>query len=162
MIFVTVGAQFPFPRLIAAMDAWAAAHPDVPVFAQIGTTEPEPRHLEWTRFLDAAPFRERVEASRVIVAHAGMGTILTALELAIPIVVMPRRADLGEHRNDHQLATVDRFGAMGRIRVAREVHDLERELARLDDAAAGPAISPHASPALLAALRAFVRDTDRG
>ena len=36
MIFVTVGSMMPFNRLIDTMDRWAAARPDVEMFAQIG------------------------------------------------------------------------------------------------------------------------------
>jgi len=36
MIFVTVGAQMAFDRLIRAVDAWAGVHPAVSVFGQIG------------------------------------------------------------------------------------------------------------------------------
>ena len=61
-----------------------------------------------------------------------MGTILTALELGKPLLVMPRRAALGEHRNDHQLATVRRFAELGSVEVALD----ESELAlKLDDLA---------------------------
>ncbi len=59
-----------------------------------------------------------MQAATAIVAHAGMGTILTALEMGKPLLVMPRRAALGEHRNDHQLATASRFAELGRVKVA--------------------------------------------
>ena len=42
MIFVTVGHQMPFDRLIAAVDAWAGARGRSDVFAQIGTTSLRP------------------------------------------------------------------------------------------------------------------------
>jgi hypothetical protein len=38
-----------------------------------------------------------------------MGTIISALGQGKPILVMPRRARLGEQRNDHQFATVQRL-----------------------------------------------------
>ena len=56
---------------------------------------------------------DRMVAADAIIAHAGMGTILTALEMGKPLLVMPRRAELGEHRNDHQLATAMRFADLG-------------------------------------------------
>ncbi|MCG8094946.1 MAG: glycosyl transferase family 28, partial [Candidatus Thiodiazotropha endolucinida] len=43
------------------------------------------------------------------VAHAGMGSILSSLSLGKPIIIMPRKASLGEHRNEHQMATAKRF-----------------------------------------------------
>ena len=42
----------------------------------------------------------------LVVAHAGMGTVLTALEHGKPMILMPRRAQLKETRNDHQVATL--------------------------------------------------------
>ncbi len=98
----------------------------------------------------------RVEEAELLVAHAGMGSIITALERGKPILVMPRRADLGEHRNDHQMATAERLLAQGRIAVAFDEMEL---LAKLDDIASLKArgrISSEASPELIAAIRGFI------
>jgi UDP-N-acetylglucosamine transferase subunit ALG13 len=45
-----------------------------------------------------------------IISHAGMGTIITGLIHSKPLVIMPRRYAFGEHRNEHQLGTADKFG----------------------------------------------------
>ena len=45
MIFVTVGTQLPFDRLVRAVDAWAAEHPQVDVFGQIGPASFRPKHF---------------------------------------------------------------------------------------------------------------------
>ena len=58
MIFVTVGAQMPFDRLITAVDQWAARHGRDDVFAQIGQNGAEPKHVEWTHLLDPSEVRE--------------------------------------------------------------------------------------------------------
>ena len=39
MIFVTVGYQMPFDRMVESIDRWAGRHPDAAIFAQIGPTE---------------------------------------------------------------------------------------------------------------------------
>jgi UDP-N-acetylglucosamine transferase subunit ALG13 len=109
VIFVTVGTQVAFDRLITAVDEWAGAAVGREVFAQIGPTRLRPRHIEYAPFVSPQECTERMLAAKAIVAHAGMGTILTALEMGKPLLVMPRRAALGEHRNDHQLATAHRF-----------------------------------------------------
>lgn len=158
MIFVTVGAQMAFDRLVAAVDDWAGRTPGADVFAQIGPSELQPKHVRWERFLDPAAFRERVLACDAIVAHAGMGSILTALEHGKPILVMPRRGDLQETRNDHQVATAARFREMGRVAVADDAKELAPWLDRIKDLRAAERISSHASPQLLDALRAVVRD----
>lgn len=132
MIFVTVGGQLPFDRLVHAVDAWAASEGRGDVFAQIGGSEHPPEHIEWARFLSPPDFRQKAASADTIVAHAGMGSILTALELQKPIVVMPRRAGLGEHRNDHQLATVRHLGTDVGIVVADDEDALISRLRGLD------------------------------
>jgi UDP-N-acetylglucosamine transferase subunit ALG13 len=157
VIFVTVGTQLAFDRLVKAMDAWASRRPDQPVFAQIGPTEYKPRFLEYSPFISPVECHERMAEADAIVAHAGMGTIISALELGKPVLIMPRRADLGEHRNDHQLATARRLSALGRVRVAAD----ERELGAALDAFSGSAVAPdqigpYASEQLLGALSRFI------
>src|ERR1700761_8685645 len=118
MIFVTVGTQLPFDRMIQAIDSWAAGRQFAEVFAQIGPAKYRPKNLAWAEFLDANECRKKTEEADVVVAHAGMGSILTALELGRPVIVMPRLSVLGEHRNDHQLDTAKKLLAQGRIFVA--------------------------------------------
>lgn len=156
MIFVTVGAQMPFDRLVRGVDEWASARSQADVFAQIGTTELRPRAIEWSAFLDPPAFRERIAGATAIIAHAGMGSILTALQCGKPILVMPRRGDLRETRNDHQVATAERFKALGRVAVAMNEDELPDRLDELSSLAATDPISPHASPELLTALRRFI------
>ncbi len=156
MIFATVGSQEPFDRLVRAVDEWARQHPRAEVFAQIGASHFRPKFVEYTKFLDPTEFNRVIRQARLIVAHAGMGSIISALELGKPIVVMPRRGALRETRNDHQVATAERFGQRGKVIVAED----ERVLgARLDYALTvgeTPRIAPEASPRLIATIRAFV------
>lgn len=135
MIFVTVGTQLPFDRLIRAVDAWASTHPGRNFFAQIGASHFSPKYVNWVRSLDQAAFKSRIDDAELIVSHAGMGTILTALELGKPLIVMPRRAELGEHRNDHQLATARHLEKRGLITVANDETGLIGQLERMDQAA---------------------------
>jgi UDP-N-acetylglucosamine transferase subunit ALG13 len=161
MIFVTVGTQLPFDRLVRAVDGWAGATGRSDVFAQMGPSRWKPRHIECAEFLSAPECRERIEQCDAVIAHAGMGSILTALELGKPIVVMPRLASLHEHRNDHQLATARRFEAQGRIVVAFDEEQLVRKLDEIGEFAAADRISSRASPRLLHAIRHFVRTGER-
>lgn len=159
MIFVTVGAQMPFDRMVRAVDEWAAARARADVFAQIGTTDWRPAHIAWTPLLEPDEFRARVREASVLVAHAGMGSILTALEAGKPILVMPRRGDLKETRNDHQVATAKQFLSLGRVAVAMDEHELPAKLDALETLAAGEPISRYASPRLIAAVRSFIHGT---
>jgi hypothetical protein len=62
VIFVTVGTQLPFDRLIRAVDEWAGAAAGADVFAQIGPTAVEPRHIAYRRFVSPAECRERLQS----------------------------------------------------------------------------------------------------
>jgi UDP-N-acetylglucosamine transferase subunit ALG13 len=156
MIFVTVGSQTPFDRLIRAVDEWAGAHARSDVFAQIAATTYRPEYIKFTNFLTPTEFAEAVQRCSVIVAHAGMGTIISALELGKQVVVMPRRASLHETRNDHQVATAQSFGAQGRIIVASDEHELPHKLEYANSLGDANRITTHASPRLLATIRDFL------
>lgn len=156
MIFVTVGANTPFDRLVRCVDEWAALQGREDVFAQIGRTDYRPTHVRWAEMLSPEEFRETLGRASVVIAHAGMGTILAALEAGVPVLVMPRRAALREMRTDHQLATARRLEERGLVHVARDDDELRRrldELVRLD---APERIAPIAPPLLIERLREFI------
>jgi UDP-N-acetylglucosamine transferase subunit ALG13 len=162
LILVTVGAQMPFDRLVGAVDRWAQQRNRTDVLAQIGPTAWRPSHIRWTEFLEPAEFRRHVEAADVVIAHAGMGSILTALEMGKPIVVMPRRGDLMETRNDHQVATARQLLAQGWVQVAFDEVELLLKLQQIDSIRAAARISPHASTQLISAIRQFVISKEVG
>ncbi|MBU0755585.1 MAG: glucuronosyltransferase [Planctomycetes bacterium] len=161
MIFVTVGTQIPFDRLVKAVDRWADLRDRTDLFAQIGPTSYEPKKLDWVSFLDAEAYAERLHGAQVLVAHAGMGSILKAMQLGKPILIMPRRADLGEHRNDHQMATAERFKRYNGIQVAYDEEELFMRLDALEETAAEDAIGAHASRELLDTIKEFINRPDR-
>jgi UDP-N-acetylglucosamine transferase subunit ALG13 len=133
VIFVTVGGQLPFDRLVHAVDQWATQQQRADVFAQIGKSTSPPKHIQWQRFLSPPDFQSKAREAQVIIAHAGMGSILTALEFGKPIVLMPRRAHLGEHRNDHQWATVQHLSKDVGVVVATDEDELLDQLGHLGD-----------------------------
>jgi UDP-N-acetylglucosamine transferase subunit ALG13 len=157
MIFVTVGTQGTFDRLVRTVDEWAGRHGRTDVFAQTGPSDASYRHIRVERFIDPAKFRERVESASLVIAHAGMGSIITALELGKRIIVMPRRASMGEQRNDHQMATAKRFAQQGRIEVAFDESELLDKLDHLEAVDENEPLSPQASQDLIASIRTFIR-----
>lgn len=131
MIFVTVGHQMPFDRLIEAVDRWARQQGRADVFAQIGATDQLPQTIGWEKYLSPEQFDQQVAGAEAIVAHAGIGTIIAALKLHKPLLVLPRRAALGETRNDHQVATAQYFEQHGYVMVADEESELPEKLSQL-------------------------------
>ncbi|CUH80852.1 hypothetical protein TRM7557_03105 [Tritonibacter multivorans] len=162
MIFLTVGTQLPFDRLVQSVDAWAEANPSVPVFAQVGAVGRQgytPRHMDFAASLPAQDYDQRCKTARLVIAHAGTGSFIKALSMGTPLLAMPRRAEFGEHRNDHQVATANHFAGRDGISIVSDPTELAPAITRLlaTDAVA-PILSPYASDALLASIRTVIFD----
>ena len=147
----------PFDRLIKAVDAWAASHTGMQIYAQIGETSYRPEHIEYVALLEPPEFRRRVLWSDVLVAHAGMGSILTALQYGKPLLVMPRQGKLKETRNDHQIATALHIKAMSKVAVAMDEDEMPALLDSITRLGASELISDRASDQLLSAIRGFIQ-----
>lgn len=156
MIFVTVGAQMPFDRLIVAMDRWAEAHPGAEIVAQIGASAFRPKAMRWVRFLSPEEYDRHYRSAKFVVAHAGTGSIIAALQLGKPIVIMPRQAALMETRNDHQLATAQQFSRFPSVLVASGGDELSAKLDMAEGIGSGRTIGQYASDELLTAIRSFI------
>lgn len=161
-ILVTVGAHACFDRLVHAVDAWAQDRGRSDVFAQIGDGGKPPRFMPYADFLPPRVYRERVEAATLLVAHAGAGTILTALERGKAILVMPRRAALGECRDDQQIATARAFAERGAVAAAFHENELLEKLDRVGSLRPPEPIASQAPARLLEALRCFATEGEAG
>lgn len=163
MIFLTVGSHEPFDRLVRAVDYWCGSRKSGDlVFGQItDRAHYRPSNYEFVTRLKPDEFMERCAEATVIVSHAGMGSIITAMQLETPILIMPRRAHLMESRSDHQLATAGRFGSRRGIYVAYDTKSLTTLMDRFlsGKEAAGPAGSAgaFADDHLLEAIRDFIQ-----
>lgn len=154
MIFVTVGTQLPFPRLIEAMEA-QAARLDEEVIAQTGPYEGTLTHMRGQVNMVPEVFEQNFTAARIVVAHAGIGSILSAKRYGKPLVVLPRRFAHAEHRNDHQLATAKAVEAVRGVYVAWQAEDIGPLLARNDLDPASEDMSP-SREALIKRLADFI------
>jgi len=162
MIFVTVGTQLPFDRLIRGMDVWAKANPGVDVIAQTGRLGSEnyvPENMEHAPSFDPETFDAHCQNAQLIVAHAGTGTLMKAQACATPLLMMPRQAQLGEHRNDHQVAMANGFRDKLGLQLVFEEDALP---AAVDAQLAGdpqpPQLQELADDTLIAALRTVIFD----
>lgn len=157
-VFASVGSMFAFDRFVSAIDDWAALHPDVPVEIQIGSGEYEPRHASFVRMMPPSLYAQRIAEARLFIAHAGMGSIISAIQAGKPLLMMPRRMDLREHTTDHQFATVAKFRDREGLHVADDKPALHAAIdGLLANTSAPPApIDPFATPELLSRVRAFI------
>jgi beta-1,4-N-acetylglucosaminyltransferase len=102
LIFVTVGGMHAFDRLVIAVDDIAGGL-DEQVVMQVGSTDYVPANCEHFRFLTADEMQKLYARARVVICHAGIGSILTALQYNKPLILVPRLKKYGEHIDDHQL-----------------------------------------------------------
>lgn len=160
MIFVTVGTQLPFPRMIEAVVAWATQHGRTDLFIQHAGYAASLEGLPNSEFLDAATSARLMNEADIVVAHAGTGTILACLQNGTPCIIVPRKASLGEHRNDHQFATARRFEGRKGVFVVWDIADLPGILDRADALDGSDGINPFAEERLLQAIRDFIDERD--
>ncbi len=126
MIFVTAGTQAPFDRLIKLVDE-LADELNEEIIAQVISCDYKPKNIKLIGLIDPVEFNNIFKTARIVISHAGMGTIISALTDNKPIVVVPRLAFCGEHRDEHQIATVMRMNELGYVHVAYDKKQL-REL----------------------------------
>jgi exopolysaccharide biosynthesis glucuronosyltransferase PssE len=111
MIFVTVGTnEAPFDRLLEGLDA---LNLDEELVVQHGPSAIRPRGAECHEFLTFDQVVEHVRASRVVISHAGVGSVLVALANDKHPIVVPRLRQFGEAVDDHQLAFARRLHREG-------------------------------------------------
>jgi UDP-N-acetylglucosamine transferase subunit ALG13 len=124
MIFVTTGTnEQGFDRLTRAARALGGAEELV---VQYGSSRIQDGPGTWEAFLPFADMRAAMERARVVVAHAGVGSILLAHRCGRRPVVMPRRVGLGEAVDDHQLGLARRLEGQGLVTVVQDAGELAR------------------------------------
>ena len=111
--------------------------------------------------LTPAEYADIFSKATLIISHAGMGTILTALTQGKQLCILPRQAKYGEHRNDHQIATMENLKNYPGLHKARDVVELKRcinKAVHTDVPYQAEAIGPFANRAFTDELRKFIMD----
>jgi UDP-N-acetylglucosamine transferase subunit ALG13 len=159
MIFLTVGTQFPFDRLVAAIDRlFETGVMQEEVLAQIGASPYVPRHFEAVAALEKKAFDDCFRRASAVISHAGMGAITMALDYGKPLLVMPRLRRYKEVVNDHQTTLAERFEALGHLLLARDETQLALKVEQLRSFVPRPR---QADPGVVAGkIRHFLEDLD--
>ncbi|WP_315764572.1 glycosyltransferase [Sphingomonas sp. Y38-1Y] len=156
MILVSVGTQLPFDRLVRAVDQWATRTGERNIVAQIGPALYQPTALQSFEFLEPDQFGELQQQCDVMVSHAGMGSIITAMEMGKPIIIMARDDRRNEHRNGHQIATAKKFMDWPGVYVAENEIMLAGLLDRIAELKPGACPDIEASKAFVGQLRSHL------
>lgn len=110
-IFCSVGSQGPFDRMVEFLEVLNKNRSDVEIFAQVGRSD-KVWGFKTAEKISIDDFNDNFSKASIVVSHAGMGNIIRGVELGKPMIIVGRRANLGEHRNDHQMDTIKNFRGM--------------------------------------------------
>jgi UDP-N-acetylglucosamine transferase subunit ALG13 len=133
LVLVTVGTDHhPFDRIVRWTDSWLAGGGDARArcFIQTGTSI-APTRAEWAAYLDYGEMDAKVRDATVVVCHGAGATIMFVSSLGKKPIVVPRRNDLGEHVDPHQILLSARLAREGQIELA----ETEEEFGALLDRA---------------------------
>lgn len=116
MIAVVLGTQaYPFDRLLRALD-----DVDEELVVQAGASTHRPPRATWFDYLEYPALVEQIRAARVVVAHAGVGVVVTAVAEGKSPVVVPRLKRFGEAVDDHQLPFARRLAETGLVTLVED------------------------------------------
>ena len=119
LIFVILGTQDKkFPRLLEAIDKQIdEGHIDKneKIIVQAGSTKYQSENMEIRDYIGVSEFEQLIDEANLIICHAGVGTLLTALKKNKKIIAAARLKEYGEHVNDHQLQILENFRDAGYI-----------------------------------------------
>jgi UDP-N-acetylglucosamine transferase subunit ALG13 len=150
MIFVTVGTStFPFDRLLQGVDQLGL---EEELVVQYGASAIVPRAGVTQQFMPYGNILNHMRDARAVIAHAGAGSILTALYAGRHPIVVPRRRAFAEAVDDHQFELASQLARKGVVTMVDDVSKLQGELAAIPDAS--PALANDS--ALASAVRDFV------
>jgi UDP-N-acetylglucosamine transferase subunit ALG13 len=153
MILVTTGASlFRFDRLLLALDGLAA--PDALV-VQHGPSPVRPAGAHCVAYLPLEELAALVREARLVITHAGAGSILLALTNGRRPIVVPRLHAYGETVDDHQVECARRFARANLVTAVEDLRLLPAALAAMQPA---PAATRATELPLVRELRAYVAE----
>ena len=133
MILVLLGTQDkPFNRLLKAV---SKAKKDGiikdKIIAQIGCTTFDDDVIETFDFDEKENIEKMIDKARIIITHAGVGTIIECISKDKKVIVVPRLKKHGEHTNDHQLQITKEFALKNYVLPLYDVKKLDNALTEI-------------------------------
>lgn len=158
MIFVTIGTQLPFDRMIEAVDEIAPLLKGKEIITQALGLKYQPKHLKTLDYISPADFKSYVDNAELIISHAGTGTILSVAQMEKPMIVFPRSGKLKETRNDHQMATCRKMEKISKLQVAYDKEQLRQKIESYlrGELPVMERVPAHASSQMLGSIRDFI------
>jgi UDP-N-acetylglucosamine transferase subunit ALG13 len=122
LVLVTVGTDHhPFARLMGWIERWESTGRPVRWIVQHGfTAAPAGAGVRAEQLMPHEELQAALREASVVVCQGGPGSIMDARGVGRVPIVVPRRPDLGEHVDAHQVRFSRRLDEAGLIRLAEE------------------------------------------
>jgi UDP-N-acetylglucosamine transferase subunit ALG13 len=132
-ILVTVGTHGPFDRLIREVERLIERRTLVgPVIAQVGPGGYRSPRMKAFESCGQDEMLRHLSESGVLITHSGTGSILSGLEAGCKVIAIARKAQMGEHYDDHQLEILEEMKTRGAILGGADPSELEGLIGRLE------------------------------
>ncbi|MBE6160870.1 MAG: hypothetical protein E7158_01440 [Firmicutes bacterium] len=126
MILVTLGTQDKsFDRLLKQIDEDIEnGNIKDKVIVQAGYTKYESNNMEIFDYVSQEKLNEYIDKCKLMITHAGVGSILNGIEKNKKVIVVPRLAKYKEQHNDHQVEIAEEFSKEGYVIYLKNLKDL--------------------------------------
>jgi len=84
--------------------------PECEVLWQVGVTDDAGMSGDVRSSVPSSELRDAIAGADLVIAHSGVGSAITALELGKRPVLLPRRPEYGEHVDEHQALIAGELG----------------------------------------------------
>lgn len=119
--------HLPYDRLGAWVGSWFQSNPEAHVIYQHGPGRPMD-NAENREILPASELMELFRTADAVVLHGGAGGIMDLRAVQRLPIVVPRRPELGEVIDNHQLLFTSQAESLGLVYRANAMEDLARYL----------------------------------
>jgi UDP-N-acetylglucosamine--N-acetylmuramyl-(pentapeptide) pyrophosphoryl-undecaprenol N-acetylglucosamine transferase len=116
LIFLSLGThEAPFTRAVDLVTPLATS--DRPLLIQHGHTPIKNGipHITWEMYMSYDEVIQAMTDAEMVICHAGVGTIMTALKLGHRPIVIPRLQQNNEHVDNHQHDIANRLADRGLV-----------------------------------------------
>lgn len=105
VIFVTVGThEQQFNRLVEYVDNLKTDGTiQEEIIIQTGFSTYEPKNCKWNKLFCYQEMEKLVYEARIVITHGGPSSFIAPLQIGKIPVVVPRKYELNEHINNHQV-----------------------------------------------------------
>jgi UDP-N-acetylglucosamine transferase subunit ALG13 len=130
LIFVVLGThELPFTRLLEEVERLQKEEViSEEVVVQVGHTPYKSETMKLIPFMSYADMEAYFDQARLIITHAGTGSIITGVKKGKTVIAAARLEKYGEHNDDHQIEISETFSKKGHILSVVEMEDLVSKL----------------------------------